>query len=78
MRILAVIVGTFAALFGLAFGGCAVTWLTVVLRYGMPDMAPVWLIMVNTVLATLLLGAAYRLFRGPGRSRASHEDEPVP
>jgi hypothetical protein len=69
MRILAVILGTFVALFGLAFGGCAIAWVSMVLANGIPDNAVVWLIFVNVALAVVSLRAAYRLFRGPPRPR---------
>jgi apolipoprotein N-acyltransferase len=78
MRILAVILGTFVALFGLAFGGCAVTWVVVVLQDGMPDMTIVWLIVLNLVVAVVLLRAAYRLLRGPPRRRDAPAAAPDP
>lgn len=78
MRILAVILGTFVALFGLAFGGCAVTWVIIVLQEGMPDMTIVWLILLNLVVAVVLLRSAYRLFRGPPRPRDAPAAAPDP
>jgi hypothetical protein len=74
MRILAVILGTFLALFGLVFGGCAGGWTIAVLREGLPDAGIVWLIAVNVGLAAVLLWAAYRLFRGPVRPQDGSAD----
>jgi hypothetical protein len=76
MRILAVILGTFLALFGVFFGGCAIAWTIAVLWQGMPDAGIVWLVVVNIALAASLLRAAYRLFRGPVRPPDSLADEP--
>ena len=67
MRILAVILGTFLALFGLVFGGCAIGWTTVALWDGRLPAGLVQLVVVNVGLAAGLLQAAYRLFRGPVR-----------
>ena len=76
MRILAVILGTFLALFGLLFGGCALGWTIAVFRAGMPDAGIMWLVVVNVGLAAGLLRAAYRLFRGPVRPPDGPADEP--
>lgn len=76
MRILAVILGTFLALFGLVFGGCAIGWTTAVLWHGPLDEGLLWLVVVNVGLAAALLRAAYRLFRGPVRPPVSPPDEP--
>jgi len=76
MRILAVILGTFLALFGLVFGGCALGWTTAVLWHGPLDAGILWLVVVNVGLAAWLLRAAYRLFRGPLRPPVSPPDEP--
>jgi len=76
MRILAVILGTFLALFGLVFGGCAIGWTTAVLWHRMPDAGVVWLVVVNIALAAGLLRAAYRLFRGPVRLPDRPAEEP--
>lgn len=73
MRILAVILGTFVALFGVAFGGCAVALGTAEFWRGLPDPGVLWLILVNLSLAALLLRVAYQLFRGPRRPRDAHE-----
>ena len=65
MRILAVILGTFVALFGLAFGGCAIALTAAELRRGMPNPGLFVPILLSLALAAVLLWAAYRLFRGP-------------
>jgi|APCry1669189000_1035189.scaffolds.fasta_scaffold11803_2 hypothetical protein len=75
MRVLAVILGTFVALFGLVFGGCAIAMGTAEVWYGFPNKGGIfWLVLVNVSLAVLLLRAAYRLFRGPSRRREADED----
>jgi len=79
MRILAVIVGTFGALFGVFFGGCAIAMTIGAFRdgrNGMPDEGTIWLVLVNGGLAAWLLRAAYRLVRGPVRPRGGPPDEP--
>jgi hypothetical protein len=79
MRILAVILGTFVALFGLTFGGCAITWLTIVVSDAAAQ-EPIykWLILLNLALSVVLLRAAYRLFRGPRRPRDASVVAPDP
>jgi hypothetical protein len=74
MRILAVILGTFIALFGLAFGGCAISVAAAEIWRGMPNPGVFPLLLVSFSLAVVLLRAAYRLFRGPSPPRTSDED----
>jgi hypothetical protein len=67
MRILAVILGTFVALFGLLFGGCTVALAIGEFRNGMPNGGLLPLLLVNGFLTFALVWAAYLLFRGPVR-----------
>jgi|688.fasta_scaffold198051_5 hypothetical protein len=67
MRFVAFILGTFLALFGLVFGGCALGFTTAALWGGRVNGGLVWLVVVNVGLAAGLLQASYRLFRGPVR-----------
>ena len=74
MRILAVILGTFIALFGLAFGGCAIAVTTAELWRGVPNPGVFVLVLVSFSLAVVLLRAAYRLLRGPSPPRTADEN----
>ena len=76
MRILAVILGTFVALFGIAFGGCAIGLATAELWNGLPNPGVLPLILVSVSLAVFLLRAAYLLLRGPARLRDSDGNAP--
>lgn len=78
MRILAVILGTFIALFGLAFGGCAIALTAGEIWWGMPNPGLFVPILLSLAVAAVLLWAAYRLFRGPSRPRKSDEDSAEP
>lgn len=74
MRILAVILGTFVALFGLAFGGCAVAVAIVELWHGVPNPGLITVIVVSFFVGVMLLRAAYVLLRGPSRPRNTDEN----
>jgi len=74
MRILAVILGTFIALFGLAFGGCAIALTVGEIWWGLPNPGLFVLVLVSLAIAAVLLRAAYRLLRGPSPPRRSDED----
>jgi hypothetical protein len=78
MRILAVILGTFVALFGLLFGGCTVVLATAEFWRGMPNPGLLPLCLLNFALACVLLRAASVLFRGPVRPPNAHEASPDP
>jgi hypothetical protein len=67
MRILAVILGTFVALFALLFGGCTVALAIGEFWNGMPNGGLLPLLLVNGFLTFALYWASYRLFRGPVR-----------
>jgi hypothetical protein len=74
MRILAVILGTFVALFGLAFGGCAIAVVIGEFRSGVPNPGLFPLVLISFSLAVFLLRAASRLFRGPTPPRTPGRD----
>ena len=78
MRILAVILGTFVALFGLLFGGCTIALAIGEFMNGMPNGGLLPLLLVNASLAFVLLRAAYRLFRGPVRPQSGPDISPDP
>ena len=78
MRILAIILGTFVALFGLLFGGCAVAFAIAEFRFGMPNPGLLPLLLVTFALGCVLLRAAYLLFRGPVRPPNAHDVSPDP
>jgi len=67
MRLLAVILGTFVALFALLFGGCTVALAIGEFWSGMPNGGLLPLLLVNGFLTFALYWASYRLFRGPVR-----------
>lgn len=73
MRILAVILGTFVALFGIAFGGCAIAVTTAEFWRGVPNPGVFVLVLVSFSLAVVLLRTAYRLLRGPSPARDADE-----
>jgi hypothetical protein len=78
MRILAVILGTFVALFGLLFGGCTVALAIGEFWNGMPNGGLLPLLLVNGLLTFALVWAAVRLFRGPVRPQNGPDTSPDP
>ena len=78
MRILAVILGTFVALFGLLCGGCTVLFAIAEFWSGAPILDLLPLFLMNFALAYFLLRAAYVLFRGPVRPPNARDTSPDP
>jgi hypothetical protein len=78
MRLLAVILGTFVALFALLFGGCTVALAIGEFWSGMPNGGLLPLLLVNGFLTFALYWASYRLFRGPVRPPNAHDTSPDP
>lgn len=78
MRILAVILGTFVALFALLFGGCTVALAIGEFWHGMPNGGLLPLLLVNGLLTFALSWASYRLFLGPVRPPNDHDTSPDP
>ena len=78
MRILAVILGTFVALFGLLCGGCTVALAIGEFWNGMPNGGLLPLLLVNGFLTFGLGWAAYTLFRGPVRPQSGPDASPDP
>ena len=78
MRILAVILGTFVALFGLLFGGCTVAFAIGEFWSGIPNGGLLPLLLVNGLVTFALVCTAYRLFRGPVRPQSGPDAPPDP